>query len=769
MAMDTGGFEMRGFSMRLTAKSVDACFVRAISVALIAAAVVSGMFSVGPARAQDSSILKNPFTAENKNQPLLLQADELVYDRQNDRVIAKGNIEIYYNNYVLLADEIVYDQKTNTLNAVGNVRIKEPDGSVVNADRITLTDNFRDGFIRSLKVVTKDDARIAAANAYRKDGDTTVFESGVYTPCKPCESNPDAAPIWRIKASRIIHKKDEQNIYYENARLEFFGVPALWVPYFYHPDPTVKRRSGLLAPTYSRSDDLGFVVEAPYYFALSPSYDLTLTPVVTTEAGFLLKGDWRQRLETGSYRVSVAGVYDDSPLAGLNDEFRGSIETKGEFGLGTFWKWGWSAIVESDDTFRRFYKIDNIYKTDRVSELYLTGQGDRSYFTARAYHFGGLTINETDESDSMVHPVIDYNYIFGDPIMGGELSFDANVLALTREDGADTSRIVTEMRWRKAITDPAGQIITPFLYARGDLYRVTSFTDPITLNDSDAETIARGTAAAGVEYRYPFVKHTDTASHVIEPIAQVIARPSGNDLKNVPNEDAQSLIFDDTLLFDIDKFSGYDRLETGTRANVGVQYSLQTNAGWNLRGVAGQSYHIAGANPYGKDSGLGKDSSDYVAGIYIDAPKYLRFISQVRLDQDDYEVERQDIQIVGSVGPFLISTSYVNAKAQPALGFDEDREEVSGLAAFNLNENWTIFADIRYDISEDQRIRDSVGIRYGDECYVLSVTYSEQFIKDGEIRPDQSVMVRFELKGIGSADSVTDNIGAISPEASLIK
>ncbi len=243
---------------------------------------------------------------------MLLQADELVADKENDRIIAKGNVEVYYKNYALLADELTYDQRANTLNAVGNVRIKEPDGALINADRITLTDDFRDGFIRSFSAVTKDEARIAAASAYRKDGNTTVFERGVFTPCKQCADNPDAPPIWRIKANKITHKKDEGNIYFEDGTLEMFGLPVIWIPYFYYPDPTVKRRSGFLTPEFGHSQDLGFTAGIPYYYSFSPSSDLTVTPIVTTEAGFLLKADWRQRLATGSYRVDAAGVFDDN-------------------------------------------------------------------------------------------------------------------------------------------------------------------------------------------------------------------------------------------------------------------------------------------------------------------------------------------------------------------------------------------------------------------------------------------------------------------------
>ncbi len=740
---------------------------------VLASAIVLGaslLLGASTAAAKED-LLKPQIDKNGTSQPLLLQADELVYDKKNNSIIAKGNVEVYYKNYALLADSLTYDQNANTLNAIGNVRIKEPDGALIHADRITLTDDFRDGFLRSFRAVTKDEARIAASNAY-KDGNTTVFERGVFTPCKQCADDPDKAPIWRIKANKITHKKDEGNVYFEDGVFEMFGVPLVWVPYFYYPDPTVKRRTGFLAPEFSHSDDLGFTAGVPYYYSLSASADLTVTPVVTTEAGFLLKTEWRQRLAHGQYLIDAAGVYDSDPDDGTrrDTEFRGSIKTKGQFDLGSFWKWGWDATLESDDTFRRFYKLDDIYATDRISTVYLVGQSDRNYFSANLYHFGGLTADDDNQTDSVVHPSIDYNYIFGEPVLGGEFSYDANVLSLTREDGGDVSRIINQVKWRRTLTDSMGQIVTPFMQARGDLYKTTSFTDPINPTDrEDGTTAFRGTAVAGLEYRYPFVKQTENATHVVEPIAQIIARPDIEDQGDIPNEDARSLVFDDTLLFDIDKFSGYDRIETGTRANVGMQYSIDTASGWNARVVAGQSYQVAGDNPFDDDTGLSETSSDYVAGVYLDLTKNLQFVSQLRFDEDSLDIKRQDLQLTGSYGPFVISANYVDAEAQPALGFDEDREEVAAFGAVKLADHWTLYGDIRYDLVSEDVIRNSVGLKYADECFMLSVTYIETNIEDGEIQPDQTVLVRYNLLQLGGTEGRTDTIGTFSSEMPVVK
>lgn len=735
------------------------------AVAIIAALGIGIALDAQTAFAAKGDLLKPRPEQTEAEQPLLLQADELIYDRENNTVTAKGNVEVYYKNYALRADALTYDQTAKTLDAVGNVRIKEPDGALVNADRITLTDDFRDGFIRSFQAVTSTEARIGAANAYRQDGNTTVFERGVFTPCKICEDDPDQPPIWRIKARKLIHKKDEGNIYVEDGVFEFFGVPLAYVPYFYYPDPTVKRRSGFLAPQYGHSNELGFIVGAPYYFAISPSADMTVTPVATSEAGLLLKFDYRERLEHGAYNIDLAGAFDENP-DGSRSNFRGSVQTTGEFELGSWWKWGWNVTVESDDTFRRFYKLDNISATDRVNELFLEGLHDRNYFSANIYHFGGLTSEDFDKADAYVYPSVDYNYIFDRPVLGGELAFDSHTIALSREDDGGVARTANEIKWRRTIVDPLGQTFTPFAQARGDIYKSTSFEDPI-FGDGDATTAFRGSAMAGLEYRMPFVKQTENATHIVEPIGQIIARPDIDDQGDIPNEDARSLVFDDTLLFDTDKFSGFDRIETGTRANVGVQYSVNTANGWNARLVAGQSYQIDGDNSFFDGSGLEDAESDYVAGAYLDFASNLQLVSQVRVDQETLDINRHDLQVTGAYGPFSATANYVSARDQEDLGFD-DREEVVGAAAVRLANHWTLFGDLRYDLENDDFIRNGVGLKYADECFILSVTYVETFVEDDDIKPDQQILVKYNLLSLGQTDGPTDSIGAFTSEAPIL-
>jgi len=756
-------------------------------------AALTALFTLhgGVATAQDPSVvapqvsksstfpktsLVGPSRNLDKSQPLYLQGDELIYDTSGTRVIARGNVEIYYNNYILTADQVVYDQSANTLTAVGNVVLKEPNGNIVRADRYTLTDDFRDGFVQSLSVVAKDDTRIAAERATRRGGNTTVFKNGRFTPCKSADGMP---PLWCISAATIIHDQSAQTITYQDAQFEVFGVPVMWMPYFEHPDPSVKRKSGFLMPEFSSSSTLGFGATIPYYFALAPNYDFTFYPMVTSRQGVLWQGEWRHRLENGQYSIRLAGIDQDAdslPSSIVDREqyagWRGSIATKGLFALSSWWKFGWDVTLESDDTFRRFYKLDNILLTDRVDKVFVQGISDRNYFGAELYHFGGLMFTEpgTGNSESYAYPIIDYNYVFADPILGGEVRWNTNALSFSDNNdpakitigNEQMNRVVTDVNWRRRFTDPIGITYTPFGQLRGDIYQISNYLDPLTNTVVNDTSLARGVALGGVTVSYPWVANTSIGSHVIEPIGQIIARQNSVRQDNLPDEDAKSLVFDDTNLFDWNKFSGYDRIETGTRANVGLQYTFQANYGGYARILAGESYQIAGDNAYadpGFDtdgnpvftpySGLETSRSDYVLGAYVAPVQGLQLISQSRFDQKDLSLRSQNAAAQVGFGPFTASTLYAFLNTDPTNGIDTAQEDIYASLGIRLTDRWSIAGALRYDIDQEQFASDMVQARYADECFVLTATYTDNYYHNPDIVDGQTIMVRFELKHLG--------------------
>ena len=743
----------------------------------------------------------------DRAQPMRLQGDQLIYDKSGDRVISRGNVEIFYNNYILTADEVVYDQSGGTLTAVGNVTLKEPQGNIVHADRYTLTDDFRDGFVSALSIVSADKSHISADRATRREGNITEFENGKFT---PCQSDGNTPPLWCISAARIIHDQEAATLTYQDAYFQIYGQPIFYLPYFQSPDPSVKRKSGFLTPDYGHSSTLGYITGIPYFWNLAPNYDVTFEPLYMSDQGLFLKGEWRHRLANGEYTVKLAGIdqnFKDLPGDQAANEkldgFRGSVETHGLFSLSSWWKFGWDAIIESDDQFRRFYKLDSVLVTDRVNQVYLTGLSDRNYFSARLYQFGGLLTDDTPRTESYTHPIIDYNYVFADPVAGGELKWNTNVLSFTRADGTiadpltnprktdqNINRVITELKWRRRLTDAIGISYTPFADVRGDIYGYDNVTNPqsVVLNADGTEvassqqfssTVTRGIVDGGVLVSYPWVANEPRGSHIIEPIGQVVVHQESLPQRRLPNEDAQSLVFDDTNLFATSKFSGYDRIETGTRVNAGLQYTFQSNDGGYARFLAGQSYQLSGDNAYlfpgrtddgnftfNPANGLETRNSDYVLGAYFAPIGDFRIISQSRFSQSTLALRRQDLAAVAKYGPLSVQTGYsydaaalfTNPDDPDVIATPTRLEEILGAATLQLTNRWSLGGSTRYDLETGNFRYDSVSIKYADECFVLTASYIQSNYQDLSIEPDQTVMLRFEFKHLGDFAATTGNL-----------
>jgi LPS-assembly protein len=796
----------------------------AIGLGLIGPGLMAGSMLTMATPAASQGLVYNPVPARPKPAPvpsdgrMLVQAVEVDYDYNNSRVSAVGNVQMFYNGTSVEADRVVYDQKTRRLHAEGNVRLTDAEGKITYANIMDLSDDYRDGFIDSLRADTADHTRMAAAHADRSSGTYTVFQNGVYTACEPCRDDPKKPPLWQVKGARIVHDQVDKMLYFENAQLEFFGVPMAYLPYFSTPDPTVKRKTGFLMPAVSWTSTNGVFVETPFYWAVAPDYDATFNPRVTTRQGVLFQAEFRQRLADGSYQVRAYGIDQQDPAAFAGQPgdrtYRGGVETKGQFALSDQWVWGWDGVLLSDYMLMSDYGLGQ-YKdplgsflnlpTDAVSQLYLTGVGNRSYFDARAIYYLSLSGNQSQVP--VVAPVIDYSNVIAHPVLGAEFSYKGNFTSLTQNTAAfdptnaaalangtclpataDAARNITpancllrgmpgtytrltgEVEWRRSFTDAAGEIWTPFASFRADAIDASVTNQPGVSNFlPTGETQAlRLMPTVGFEYRYPFINLQPWGSITIEPIAQVIIRPNEPDAGKLPNEDSQSMAFDTSNLFSVDKFSGYDRVEGGGRANAGVQATTQFDHGGTVTAMFGQSYQLFGLNSFAVadvnntaiDSGLDKPVSDYVASLSYSPNRTYTFSTRARLDQATGSIERFEAEGRANFDRFSVSMLYGDYAPQPELGYLTRREGLLGTGSLKLAANWVVTGSARWDLLANQINQYVIGTGYVDDCFVLGLNYiSSLTYAVGSTPPqvNQAIMLQLGLRTIGTA-SFSENV-----------
>ncbi|MDB5655166.1 MAG: organic solvent tolerance protein, partial [Tardiphaga sp.] len=626
--------------------------------------------------------------------------------------------------------------------------------------------------------------------------------------------DPKKPPLWQVKGARIIHDQTEKMMYFEDSRLEFFGYPVAYFPYFSTPDPTVKRKTGFLMPSYTSTTGNGIGIESPFYWAIAPDYDATFAPRYTQKQGLLLQGEFRQRLMDGAYSIRAYGINQQNPSAYAgtvgDKDLRGGVESKGQFAINDKWIWGWDAVALSDYTFLQDYRL-SLYKdpyasfinlpTEAVSQLYLTGVGNRSFFDARTIYY--LSYSGGQSEVPIVLPVIDYANVINHNILGGEFSYKTNFTSLTRStadfdainskvgtDGAtlcsatsaDTAartssncllrgmpgtytRFSVEGEWRRSYTDQFGQIFTPFAMIRADAIDASISNQPGVSNfipTGDTQAL-RVMPTIGMEYRYPFINVQPWGTTTIEPIAQVIIRPNETYAGKLPNEDAQSLNFDASNLFSVDKFSGYDRVEGGGRANVGVQATTQFDRGGSVNVLFGQSYQLFGMNSYavadvtntGVDSGLQTARSDYVARVNYSPNRTYTFSTRARFDEATAAVQRFEAEGRASFDRWSVSLMYGDYAPQADLGYLTRRQGILGTGSIKLATNWVVSGGARWDLVENKINSYTLGAGYVDDCFVLAVNYvtSYNYVTNLATPPvlNHTVMLQLGLRTLGSS------------------
>jgi LPS-assembly protein len=430
-------------------------------------------------------------------------------------------------------------------------------------------------------------------------------------------------------------------------------------------------------------------------------------------------------------------------------------------------------MAQSDKNFSRTYGIDGFADYYRKNEVYLTGLSGRNYLDLHAYKFNVQQDTTASRADAQ-QPwagVVDYSWTAPNPILGGELNYDLNIRGIRRSaQESDTvagpafgniaglegssARFSSELEWKRTFIAPGGLAITPIFAARTN----TDLIDTASLVRSQA---FRGLATAGLDVRWPILFSTTSATHILEPVAQIFARNNVRYDGQLPNEDAQSLVFDATNLFERDKFSGWDRLEGGTRANLGLRYSGSFANGWSAHALVGQSYHLGGRNPFaspdlvdvGAFSGLETDTSDVVAMLGVTNTQGVSIALRGRFDEKTFEMRRGEAELAYAGTPISGSLRYAFIQKQPGYGFTNDRHEVSGNVAVKFNDNWRAFGATTYDLENKYFASKSIGFGYDDVCTSYSMTFSESrtfnTVTNQTTKPVRSIGFNLSFRTLG--------------------
>jgi LPS-assembly protein len=714
---------------------------------------------VPTAEAQQPALDPPVLVPGDQSAPIRFSADRLDYDERAQVVTASGDVFMTREGYRLRADRVVWTRPTGEVRAFGSVRVSTPEGDQAYGDNVVLDDELRDGVIDNLLLVLENGGRLAAARATRVN-EVTTLERAAYTACPVVDENGcPKDPTWQITAVRVIHDPARQRITYQGATLNLFGIPIIGLPGLSHPDRSTGGGSGLLVPDIRLSRNNGLELAAPYYFRLAPNMDATVTPHIFTGALPMLEGEFRHLTERGAYQVrgyaTFGGRGGDRP-----DGFRAYVEGNGRFQLTPHWSVTSSLRYVTDRTFLRRYDISldtRLRSAVQVERIDLD-----SYINVAGWAFQGLRPTDFDGQQPIVLPAIDARWRMVDPWVGGRLEVQANSLNVLRVEGQDTQRAFASARYDYRTLTPLGQELVLTGYARGDVYHTsdTVFTTNAAYRGEEGFR-GRFIGALAADLRWPFVGTFLGGTHRLTPRVQLVASPNTENL-DIPNEDARAVDLEDSNLFALNRFPGYDRWEDGVRVTYGADWAIDL-PGIAIRTNIGQSYRLnSRPNLFPEGTGLSSRLSDFVGRTSVRYGRNITFTHRFRLDKDNGALRRNEIDAVVGTRDTYASVGYLRLDRDIDERFEDlrDREEIRVGGRYAFARYWSVFGSAVIDLTDRDEdplslsdgfdpVRHRIGVAYDDECIEVGLTWRRDYEATAGVERGDTFLIRVALRNIG--------------------
>ncbi|MEL7115355.1 MAG: LPS assembly protein LptD [Pseudomonadota bacterium] len=690
------------------------------------------------------------------------QLATLIADRisfgDGDEVIAEGNVEIFFENRRVLAERLIYDLNTDRITFDGGLKIQDEDtGGFVTADAAELTQDFQEGIIQGARYILAEQLQIAAVELNRVDGRYNQLYKAVATSCQICKNGP---PLWQIRAERVAHDQEEQQLYFENAFFEVGGVPVFYFPRLRMPDPTLRRATGFLVPQIRNSSTLGVGLKFPYFITLGESADLRIRPYISTKTR-TVEARYRRAFSFGSLQVDGAISQDNL----TTDDFRAYIFASGRFELPEDFRLNVDLRLVSDNNYLITYDYSTADRLSNEVELTRTRRDEHMAFSIeelRSLRDGEIPIEDTLAT---LLGRATYERRFQPGLIGGQatLTFDlegyertADSIDATQAAACTTASVATTdcvardvvragavANWRKDWTMISGIQGAVEGQLAADAYWIQQ-------DANFDEFVGHVTPTAAVEFRWPFARTTRGGGHqILEPVMQIAWTDTlGAD---VPNDDSKLVDFDEGNLLGLSRFPGSDQYERGWRSTVGLSWSHLAPRGTQYSATVGRVFRLEDAGQFSTASGLDGSSSDWLVASQVKTKKLT--LTNRSLFDDAFSFSKSETQVAWKSDKLSASGSYVWVVDDPTEGRTGDTNELKFDADYQFARHWTASVNGRYDGKSNEATEAGFGLTYTNECVNVGFTVSRRFTTSTNLQASTDYGLTVSLNGFGDSDS----------------
>ncbi|MFK7868047.1 MAG: LPS-assembly protein LptD [Roseobacter sp.] len=674
-------------------------------------------------------------TPQDDTEPALLIADEIFLTNERD-LIAKGNVEAFQGAVRLRAKEIRYTRATGALDITGPIIMQDGEGITVLANAAELDTNLQAGLLLGARMVLDERLELTAVQTQRVNDRYSQLYKTVVTSCKVCADG--RPPLWQIRARRVIHDKEERQLYFDHAQFRIRNVPVFYLPRLRLPDPTVERASGFLAPSLVTTSQFGTSVVVPYFLTLGGNRDLTISPYISDKTR-TVNLRYRQAFRTGTMTFNGALSRDDERPGST----RAYLFANGYFVLPRDFQLSFDLELVSDAAYLQDY---NITTKDRLDSQITVNRVRRDEFMSASFiNYDSLRNDETNDLLPTIIGDGTYRFRYFPDQIGGELRLFANAHYHWRTsdldvEGRDVGRFNVEADWYRTWT-LNGVDTEVSLGAAADAFNITQDS---TVPQNQTQISPRGS----LTLRYPLAKQTqDGASLLLEPMMQL--GWTGGDRLDVPNEESENVELDTGNLLSLSRFPAPDRRERGTVLAYGFNWTRYAAQGWEAGMTLGQVLRNKEDPEFSVNSGLSGTSSDYLLAGKYDTGAGFSVLART-LFNGVFDITKAEFRGYYRRNRLGLSGTYLWLTEDAADDAELQVSELALIGSYDVNRNWYTSFDWRYDLEADRASEVGAGLSYTNECVTTSFFFDRAFSTSSSLEPNTTFGITIDVRGFSA-------------------
>ncbi len=701
---------------------------------------------------------------DSDDEPINFSADELENDDQNNIITARGNVEINYNNMRLTTDSLTYNQDTEVISATGNVHLYTADGAVIYGDKVSLSEKMTAGEMEHIKALLRDKSHVFAEKFRKKDNMTKVLHNAGYTACDICEGS---APLWMVTARKVQHNETSHDMNYTDAVVRIKDVPVFYTPFLTHPDPTVKRRSGLMMPNIGSSNYLGSFIQPRYFWAVNDQTNVLFSPTFSSDKKPVIGGAYSHYFYNARTNIAGSFMEDNDSAKDSRRKKRGYLFADGRYDINDLWRMTYDLRYVSDYIYLKDLSLphqDDAWLNSHVRFERFKG---RNYASIEAFYYKMLSYNLRRNNEGqyrrinaqkpIVAPLVDVE-MYSDPSkIGSYFKTELNTASVYHQNGEETQRFTAINSWELPMTTRFGEKYRFVASLKSDAYYINDYR--YTANDTYTGTTTRFFPQAGVEWRLPFVRATEDSRQILEPvIVGVVAPDGGNKLDKIPNEDSADVYFDDTNVLDLDRYAGYDRNDTGSRVSYGLRWSTYGNIIGRTSSFIAQSFERKRDSGFvnSLDSENKNHFSDLVGRINAQPNEYLDLNYRFRLDKETLDAKYSELSVGAGPSFLRADVSYIFLQGNTYYNdLYSERKELYMALSSEISQFWKVSVYNLRDLTSKSRgtLEHGGSVIYEDECFKWETVVRKYNSSNPDLKNSYEFGATFYLKTLGSFGS----------------